>query len=288
MKKILSLTFVLSLFLVACDKEDTTTQNDLNLEAASSIETEVALEETEEVLDNIAFYSESSFGISTSKETDDTKEERPDKNGRSGFFKDCADITKEETDSTITTTIVFTGECEDKDGNIITGTITRVREKTDDSRTKTVTFTDVTINGRVVNGTKQYVFDQENANGNPQMTGSVDITVETEKGTVTKVGTRTVEITAGGDTYFWYDDEKTITGSSTYTNAEGNTLTVTITTPLVKPAGCRFIASGVKEYNRNGEVSTLDYGDGTCDRKAVKTLPDGTVKEITIGKRKKS
>lgn len=286
MKKIFSLTFLLALFIVACETEGTS-NNDVNNPQALSVDAEVSVEETEEVLDNIALYSESAYGISTAKNGVDSKTDGPDRNGHSGFFKDCADITVEETDTTITTTIVFTGECEDRDGNVITGTITRVREKADGSRTKTVTFTDVTINGRVVNGTKQYTFTEENNNGNPEMTGSVDITVETEDGTVTKVGTRTVEITAGGDTYFWFDDEKTITGSCTYTNAEGNTFSVQITTALVKPAECRYIASGIKEYNRNGEITTIDFGDGTCDNVAIKTLPDGTTEEITLRKKRK-
>ncbi|TYA69998.1 hypothetical protein [Seonamhaeicola marinus] len=284
MKKIFSLTFLLALFVVACETEGT---SDNNSTEALSVDAEVSVEETEEVLDNIALYTESAYGISTSKNYSSVTAKGPDKHGHSGFFKECADITVEVTETTVTTTIVFNGECEDKDGNVISGTITKVREISDASRTKTVTFTDVTINGRVVNGTKQYTFTEENNNGNPEMTGTVDITVETENGTVTKVGNRTVEITAGGDTYLWFDDEKTITGSCTYTNAEGNTFSVTITTPLVKPAECRYIASGVKEYNRNGEITTIDFGDGTCDNVATKTLPDGTTEEITLRKKRK-
>ncbi|WP_299555139.1 hypothetical protein [Seonamhaeicola sp.] len=283
MKKILSLTCLLSLFFIACDNEGT--QDDVNNPDPLSIDAEVTLEETEAVLDDIALYSESAYGI-TSK-TNDATAKGPDRHGHSGFFRECADITVEETDTTITTTLVFTGECEDEDGNVITGTITKVWEKSDSSRTKTVTFTDVNINGRLVNGTKQYTFTEENGNGNPEMSGSVDITVETEDGTVSKVGNRTVEITAGGDTYFWFDDEKTITGSCTYTNAEGNTFSVEITTPLVKPAECRYIASGVKEYTRTEGTTVLDYGDGTCDRIATKTAPDGTVTEVTLGKKRK-
>lgn len=287
MKKIFSLVLLLSLCFTACDSNNTD-ENDLDPINALSIDSEVALEETEAVLDNIVLYSESTFGItaSASKATD-SKGETPDKRGKSGFFRECADITVEETETTITTTIVFNGECEDKDGNVITGTITKVREKSDNTRTKTVTFTDVTINGRVVNGTKQYTFTEENDNGNPEMTGAVDMTVETENGTVSKVGNRTVEITAGGDTYFWFDDEKTITGSCTYTNAEGNTFSVEITTPLVKPAACKYIASGVKTYTRAEGTTTLDYGDGSCDNVATKTAPDGTVTEVTLRKKKK-
>lgn len=284
MKKILSLTFVLSLFLVACDNEESS-QDNLTPSGTISVESEVSIEETEEVIDNIVLYSESVYGI-TSKTTESTSKEEG-KRGRSGFFKDCADITVEETETAVTTTIVFSGECEDFDGNVITGTITKVREKTDNSRSKTITLTDVTINGRVVNGTKTYTFVQENNNGNPEMNGSVDITVVTEDGTTAKAGSRTVEITAGGDTDSWMDDEKTITGSCTYTNAEGTVFSATITTALVKPAKCRYIASGVKEYNKDGEITTIDFGDGTCDNLATKTLPDGTTKEITLRKKRK-
>lgn len=284
MRKILSLMFLVTLFFVACDKEETS-QDDFNTATELSVEAEVAIEETEEVLDNIVLYSESSYGITASNNGLTSK--GSDRHGRSGFFKECADITVVETGTTITTTIVFNGECTDKEGNSITGTITKEREKIDGSRTRTVTFTDITINGRVVNGTKQYVFTEENDNGNPEMSGSVDITIETEDGTVSKVGNRTVEITAGSDTYSWFDDEKTITGSSIYTNAEGNTFTVEITTPLVKPAECKYIASGVKEYTRPEGTTVIDYGDGTCDNVATKTAPDGTVTEITLRKRKR-
>ncbi|GGD21658.1 hypothetical protein [Hyunsoonleella pacifica] len=284
MRKILSLMFLVSLFFVGCDKEEAP-QNDLNAATELSVDAEVTIEETEEVLDNIVLYSESSYGVTTSSNGLTSK--GPDRHGWSGFFKACAGITVVETDMTITTTIVFNGECTDKEGNSITGTITKEREKTEGSRTRTVTFTDVTINGRVVNGTKQYVFTEENDNGNPEMSGSVDITIETEDGTVSKVGNRTVEITAGSDTYSWFDDEKTITGASIYTNAEGNTFTVEITTPLVKPAECKYIASGVKEYTRPEGTTVIDYGDGTCDNVATKTAPDGTVTEITLRKRKR-
>jgi|TARA_B110000967_G_C18510917_1_gene376290 hypothetical protein len=35
--------------------------------------------------------------------------------------------------------------------------------------------------------------------------------------------------------------------------------------PFVKPEGCGYIAFGVKEISKSGELSTLNYGDGTCD-----------------------
>lgn len=288
MRKLKSLLLLSVVGFVACETEHV---NDDSLEVlgTNDVALEVAMENVETVLDDVALYSESAFGVegttsksSTSKEGDDSK-----KRGRSGFFKECADIIIERNDSIITKTITFSGACEDRNGNIITGTITKVKAISGNDKEKTVTIDSLSINGYVVNGTKTYTYVASNDQGNPEMTGSIDISVETEDGVKTKVGSRTVEISAGGDTDTWEDDEKTITGSFMYTNANQNTFNVEITTPLVKPVGCRYIASGIKEYTRNDQTTILDYGDGTCDKIAIKTSADGTLKEITLGKKRK-
>lgn len=287
MRKLKSLLFLSVIGFVACEK-DNTNADDLGLLQGDSISTEAVIEETESVLDDIVMYSESAFGVeNVSSKSSSDKNAEINKHGRSGFFKDCAEITIEETDNTTTKTITFTGECEDRNGNIITGTITKVKSVLDDSKEKTVTIDDLSINGYVVNGTKTYMYIASNQNGNPEMNGSVDISVETEDGTKTKVGSRTVEITAGGDTDTWQDDEKTITGSFIYTNANEDTFSAEITTALVKPAECRYIVSGIKAYTKNQETTVLDYGDGTCDNIATKTTADGTVTEIRLGKKRK-
>ncbi len=54
-----------------------------------------------------------------------------------------------------------------------------------------------------------------------------------------------------------------------------------ITTPLLYDAGCEFIKSGIIELTRNGNVTTIDYGDGTCDDMATVTT-DGTTEEISL------
>lgn len=287
MRKLKSLLFLLVIGFVACEKDSMNT-DDLGLLEGDSIAAEAIIEETESVLDDIVMYSESAFGVeSTTSKSSTSKDSGFDKRGRSGFFKECADIVIEETDSTITKTISFTGECEDRNGNIISGTITKVKTISDDNKEKTVTIDSLSINGYIVNGTKTYTYVASNQNGNPEMTGAVDISVETENGTKTKVGSRTVEITAGGDTDTWQDDEKTITGSFVYTNANEETFSVEITTALVKAAGCRYIGSGIKTYTKNQETTVLDYGDGTCDKVATKTAPDGTVTEVRLGKKRK-
>ena len=284
MKKFKILFYVLALGLASC--QDNSISNSSSAE--NSLNTEAIIEETEGVLDDIAIYSESSFGVESSlagKQSTD-KNSSPHKHGRSGYFRDCTDIVVEEVGDTRTTTITFNGECLDFNGNAITGTITKVRTITDVNKERTLTIDSLSINGYVVNGTKSYTYTSSNANGNPEMSGTIDITVVTDAGTISKVGSKTIEITAGGDTDTCKDDEKTTTGSFVYTDATGATFSVAITTALVKPAGCRYIASGIKEYTNADGKTTIDYGDGTCDKIAMKTAPDLTVTEIKLGKKR--
>ena len=284
MKTLKVLLVLVTIGFMSCESKST---SDDDLSVSSSVNSEVIVEDIESVLDNVSIYSEASFGIgATSKTVSSSKEaEAINKHGRSGFFKDCADIIVEVANDTITTTITFSGECEDYDGNIITGTIKKIRTISDTSKERTLIIENLTINGYVINGTKTSIYTT-NDNGNPALTSTVDISVETDEGTITKVGTRTIEITAGADTDSCYDDENTITGSSTITLANGATFTVEITTPLIQPAGCRYIASGVKQYTNASGTVTVDYGDGTCDNIATKTALDGTVTEIQIGKKR--
>jgi len=287
MKKFKFLLFLITFGFFSCQNDNVS--EPITSEAAVSAE--AVIEESESVLDDISLYSESSFGVdmttSVTGKTDTSKgETTTSKYGRSEFFKDCADIAVSVDGTTITATITFTGDCLDNDGNVITGTITKVWSLTDTSAERTITVDNLSINGYIINGTKTYVYTSSNENGNPEMTGTVDITVETDEGTFSKVGTRTVEITAGGDSDTCYDDEKTITGSFVYTDVTGATFSVEITTPLVKPAECLYIASGIKEYTTAEGTTTLDYGDGTCDNIATKTSPDGTVTEIELGRKR--
>jgi hypothetical protein len=284
-------TFKILLFLIAFGF--ISCQNDTLSEAITSetaVSSEAVIEEAEGVLDDISLYSESTFGVdmSTSVTNKDvtSKNETISKYGRSGFFRDCADIVVTADVNTITATITFTGDCLDNDGNVITGTITKVWSLTDTNAERTITIDNLNINGYIINGTKTYVFTSSNENGNPEMTGTVNITVETNEGTFSKVGTRTVEITSGGDTDSCFDDEKTITGSCVYTDVSGASFSVEITTPLVKPAACLYIASGIKVYTTAEGTTTLDYGDGTCDNVATKTTPDGIVTEIELGRKR--
>lgn len=88
----------------------------------------------------------------------------------------------------------------------------------------------------------------------------------------------------GGDTGRWLDDALSISGSGSGTNKSGVSYTNTITQNLVKQADCRFIGSGVLEMTIPRGILSINFGDGTCDKFAEVTLPNGRKRTISIGK----
>ena len=274
---------VLAVVLVtvwSCQKTDSTDAQFSDLSAAEAVAVVASVDEVEGIIDDNIFYADGYIdfsGISGKGGHYD----------RSGFFTDCSTIEALITPNTFSVTITFEEGCTDRHGNEVSGTITLERAAEAGNYSSMVKFMDFTINGYVINGTKSYSKVVENSNGNPERTGTIDITIDTDAGTFTKTGTRTREVTAGSDTDTYKDDEVTFTGFSTYTSADGVVISTEITTPLVKPAECKYIALGIKQYTKDGAIATLDYGDGTCDKFATLTAADGTVTEIKLRKGRK-
>tara|TARA_R110000796_G_scaffold37722_4_gene95333 strand:+ start:238487 stop:239350 length:864 start_codon:yes stop_codon:yes gene_type:complete len=268
--------------LWSCQKGDSSESQMSELSVSESVEVMASVDEVEELIDQNIFYADSFLDFSglTGK---------GDYHDRSGFFTTCATFEIVTLENSVTVTISFDEGCTDCYGNEISGTITLMRTKENDTYNSSITFTDLTINGYVVNGTKTYTRVAENSNGNPEITGTVDITIVTDAGIITKTGNKSVEVTAGSATDSYLDDEITITGSSIYTSADEIVISAEITTPLVKLAECKYISQGIKEFTNNGAVSVLDYGDGTCDNTATLTDSDGVVTEIELrrGRRNK-
>jgi hypothetical protein len=273
--KILLVAAIGALTAWSCQKNDT---NDSSLEAMSKVESVnlvASIDEVDGLLDETIFYANNFIDFNSPAG-------KGDHHDRSGFFASCTTFTKETLENTTTLTIGFELDCTDRNGNALSGTATVSWTSTDTSGERSVTFADFTVNGYVVNGTKSFSYTSSNANGNPEMSSNVDITILTDSGTISKVGTKLVEVTAGSDTDTYVDDEITTMGSSTYTAADGSVMSMTITMPLVKPAECEYIALGVKEYSKNDLTATLNYGDGTCDDQATLTVGNNDPIEITL------
>jgi len=88
----------------------------------------------------------------------------------------------------------------------------------------------------------------------------------------THSGNHTLTQTAGAGTPSFLDDSFSLTGSGTTASSLGNSLTVNITTPLVKNASCANVVSGVEQFTYNNINGTLDFGDGSRDNLAALTI----------------
>ena len=65
------------------------------------------------------------------------------------------------------------------------------------------------------------------------------------------------------------DDEFTITGGHTVTNAAGRTRTGTILTALHKKTACSWIDQGTYQLQGPNHIAIIDYGNGDCDPNAT-------------------
>lgn len=76
-----------------------------------------------------------------------------------------------------------------------------------------------------------------------------------------------------GDSRDWKDNSVNVTGSLSGTSREGAAFTAAITKAVEYRYNCfkgkrkSFPVSGVIEVTTNGTLSTVNYGDGTCDKK---------------------
>lgn len=94
--------------------------------------------------------------------------------------------------------------------------------------------------------------------------------------------THTSTLIEGGNTLTHWDNVWSTTGSTSGFNRNGVAVSSTITEPLIKKAVCRWVSEGVIEFTRDGNVSTLDFGDGTCDRFAKLTTANGNTFTIRL------
>jgi hypothetical protein len=198
----------------------------------------------------------------------------------------CAERTSIDTSDGKIVTLDFGDGCVGRRGKEFAGKIIIEYIRTDDDYSKSVTFEDFTIDDNTVEGSKSISKTKANTNGNPQKSHSVDIMVTFTSGEiVSKKGTKVKEKIEGSDTEDRGDDIYSISGNWESVNKEGYVKTAEITTNLTRTYACRYIVSGVVEIVKDGEISTLDFGNGSCDNVATLTDVNGNVEEIILRRR---
>jgi hypothetical protein len=291
--------FILISYLTGCKKE---TSNNSNEEVFASQASTQADAESEiifnEVFDNV-------LGVNTDVGLGGVGvfgQMNPGSVGESGRTAACPAvlITKLSLQNPFPVKIVmdFGSGCTARDGRVRSGKIitTYTNRLIYPDAKATVLFDNYQVDSIKVDGTVT-ITNQGIINSTNNIAHGWKVVVEGAKLTkpngdyIEWSSTKTVTQVEGMTTVFVpLDDIYKITGSASGKVKRGNLLIAwkaEITEPLIKKFSCRWIVKGILKVLRinlssNSEwVATLNYGDGTCDKKAVVTV-NGISREISL------
>jgi hypothetical protein len=211
---------------------------------------------------------------------------------RDGRFE-CAEVTKEETDTGAIITIDFGDGCEGPNGRVRAGIIriTKTGDHWDLGSMMTAEMIGFSIDDLMFEGTRSVTNISESVDTNP----TFKVTLIGGKATWPDGTSATREVNRVR-TLIKSDDselgrEVWVDGTTNGVNREGESIDVQIIETLIFKRSCRagkkFIpVSGVKQITKGEVVITIDFGDGECDNIAIKTV-DGVSTEITIKKNRR-
>jgi len=201
-------------------------------------------------------------------------------------FMNCGVITRNMETNSIT--IDFGDGCAGPNGRIRSGKIIIQHNGRPymPGSSRVVTFGNFKIDSVLVEGVRTITNTTSEESQNPQFTSTLD----DGKFTFTDGTFITREAT---HTRTWFrepnprDDYASLTGMAAGLNRDEVSYSSEITTPLVFKRVCGATAfipvSGIKVINYGSEVTTLDFGDGTCNNKVFVTRNGETVeREINI------
>ncbi len=267
---LLMLTLVSTLLISSCQKEETASISEED--ALKSAQIDAANDEVDAVIEETYVTQEGLLGKSV---TD------------SNPFPACMTRTVVHNGMSRTVTLDFGTGCEMPNGNVLSGKIVMVYEINPIALSQTITFTydGFTFNRIALSGGGSIVRVLANSEGNPQSTATVDVTATfPDNSSAHRTGTKVREWIMGFNNGDWTDNMFKVTGNWKTEFSNGDVNTGLVTTPLIRKATCPFFVSGVVQLTHNDAVSTLDYGDGTCDNVAILTGPDGVQHTIKLGK----
>lgn len=174
-------------------------------------------------------------------------------------------------------TVTF-DNCTYEGGKAITGTITIVVNDGQEN-SYTATYTDLMVGEYEINGTRSFVVSGDELS-DISLTITSDMTITLEDGSIVEEsGVKVLGFIIDFDNL--ENSGATIDGNWTLIS-DGNTYLVNITTTLEITGNCDYIGEGIMQLSKNGLEVDVDFGDGTCDDKAVLIYPDGTTEEISL------
>ncbi len=201
----------------------------------------------------------------------------------------CPIVTVSPADGTYPRTVTIdygTEGCEGWNGRIRKGIIqvTLTDTMIHEGAVRTVTFIGFSVDAVAIAGTKTLTNNGLNAEGQLTFTRVVsDASLTFPNGDVSEwEATQQITLIEGTGTPERIDDVIQLEGGSSGINRNGKPFTSEITVPLIKPFTCPWVVSGTRSVTVNDHTFTLDYGDGTCNKTALLTRPNGTTKTVLI------
>ncbi len=196
----------------------------------------------------------------------------------------CVERSSEETDGIVTVTLDYGQGCELDEDVIVSGIIKITYDLNDTANGATIltTLENYRYNEVSVNGKATSVYSIVTDTGNFKFSSETDFLFEWPDGL-----TATSEGLSETETVFEISNEifdfyTLISGNGATEFSNGDRYTYEITTPLRTEIGCAYVVSGIVVTTENGEASTRNYGDGSCDTIATDTDTNGTTTTIDL------
>jgi hypothetical protein len=193
-------------------------------------------------------------------------------NGIRDYSIGCIDTVIVDTTANPRTVLVDFGtdDCVGDDGKVRKGQllITYTGRYRTPGTVITVTPSNYTVNGFLLQGTKTITNMGNNTSGQPYFNISVTgtITAPNNAYSLSYTSTRVRTWTQGYDTATIWDDVYSISGTASGTNRQGEPYTAAITSPLIAKVGCAWIVSGIVEIVPQGRPTrTINFGNGDCN-----------------------
>lgn len=198
---------------------------------------------------------------------------------------DCVTITLEVQQNFRELTIDFGSEGCLVRGHILKGQL--VIDYTRDPEAQEVTINynlvDFYFDNKNVLGNRTILKERSNANGNPQFTHTLDLTVIWPNGLeASREGLKIKEWVEGAGSGIFSDNVFEVTGNWISTFRNGNSHSYEVMEPLRREVICTYFVSGTVDVSRTNFGGVFDFGDGDCDNQATFTFNNGNVVDITL------
>ena len=255
----------------ACQKEGTSTAASTSLSANSIEKNAVVAATTFESLNNFAMTGFTSSGLKAGNIT----------------FGSCPTIIVNYSTPPYSITLDWGTECTGPDGVERNGKveISVNGMMTTKDNVATMKIENYIVDGKKITGTTKITFAGPNpGNGWPRYDVVSEGKIEYADKSILSYKYDGVTLHAEGATTATITDDvwRTEIHSASGVNQDGTTWTAKSTKVMIKKGDCKWYNSGTLEITPSkGDKITIDFGDGTCDNKAMMTVGTKTT-EITL------